>query len=200
MTGIFVTGTDTGVGKSWVSAWLTRSWQAAYWKPVQSGTQEGWDADLVRQVAPMARIFPSRHALPAPLSPDQAAAQIGVSIRLEDFVLPAHDVVLVVEGAGGVLVPLNATTLMADLMARLALPIALVARSGLGTINHTLLTIEALRHRGLTPSGVILVGSPQTDNRAAIEHWGGVPVVGQVPPLADVAALARLPPSRWVPF
>jgi dethiobiotin synthetase/malonyl-CoA O-methyltransferase len=199
MTRVFVTGTDTGVGKSWVSAWLTKSWGAAYWKPVQSGTIEGWDADLVKSVAPQATIFPSRHAFPDPLSPDQAAARVGVRIDLDDFALPAHDGPLVVEGAGGLLVPLDDLTLMADLMQRLGLPLVLVARSGLGTINHSLLSIAEIRRRKLPLAGIVLVGPENRENRDAIEHWGGVPVVDHLPPLADIAALAAHPPSRWRP-
>ena len=180
MTRVFVTGTDTDVGKSWVSAWLVKSWGAAYWKPVQSGTLEGWDADLIKQAAPGATIFPSRHAFPDPLSPDQAAARVGVRIDLDDFELPDHDGPLVVEGAGGLLVPLDDLTLMADLMLRLGLPLVLVARSGLGTINHTLLSIAEIRRRKLPLAGIILAGPENRENRDAIEHWGGVPVVAQV--------------------
>jgi dethiobiotin synthetase/malonyl-CoA O-methyltransferase len=200
MTGAFISGTDTGIGKSWVSAWATRSWGAAYWKPVQSGTVEGWDEDLVREVAPNATIFPSRYALAAPLSPDQAARREGVVLSLDEFVLPRHDGPVVVEGAGGLLVPLNQHSLMIDLIAQLGLPVVLVARSGLGTINHSLLSIEALRHRGLEPAGIILVGPINPENRAAIEHFSGAKVVAQLPPLADPAALATHPPLLWRPF
>ena len=196
---VFVTGTDTGVGKTWVSAWLAKSWGAAYWKPVQSGTIEGWDADLVKQVAPNVRIFSSRHAFPEPLSPDQAATRAGVRIDLDDFTLPDHDGPLVVEGAGGLLVPLDDLTLMADLMLRLGLPLVLVARTGLGTINHTLLSVAEIRRRKLPLEGVILVGPENTDNRDAIEHFGGVPVVAHLPPLADIDALAAYPATRWRP-
>ena len=199
MTRVFITGTDTGVGKTWVSAWLTKSWGAAYWKPVQSGTIEGWDADLVKQVAPDAVILPSRHAFPDPLSPDQAAARAGVRIDLDDFELPEHDGPLVVEGAGGLLVPLDDLTLMADLMAKLGLPLVLVARTGLGTINHSLLSIAEIRRRRLPLAGVILVGPESRDNRDAIEHWGGVPVVAHLPPLSDLAALAAYPALSWRP-
>jgi dethiobiotin synthetase len=200
MTGVFVTGTDTDVGKSWVSAWAVRSWQAAYWKPVQSGTREAVDADLVRQAAPAARIFPSRFSLPDPLSPDQAARRAGITIELDDFTLPSHDGPLVVEGAGGLLVPLNDRALMIDLIARLGLPVLLVARSGLGTINHTLLSLAALRQRGLEPAGIVLVGAEQPENQAAIEHFGGATVVARLPPLPDLAALAAHPPLKWRPF
>jgi len=199
MTRVFVTGTDTDVGKSWVSAWLVKSWDAGYWKPVQSGTAEGWDADLIKQVAPDATIYPSRHAFPDPLSPDQAAARVEAKMHLDDFTLPDHDGPLVVEGAGGLLVPLDDLTLMADLMERLGLPLVLVARSGLGTINHSLLSIAEIRRRKLPLAGIILVGPENSDNRDAIEHFGGVPVVAHLPPLPDLAALAAYPALAWRP-
>jgi len=195
--GAFVTGTDTDVGKSWVSAWAVKSWGAAYWKPVQSGAVH--DADLVRQVAPEAKIHPSRYALPDPLSPDQAAKRIGLSIELSDFTLPRHDGPLVVEGAGGLMVPLNDRALMIDLIKQIDLPVLLVARSGLGTINHTLLSLAALRRHGLQAAGIVMVGAPHPENRAAIEHFGQAEVVAELPPLADLAALAAHPPLAWRP-
>ncbi len=200
MTGAFVTGTDTGIGKTWVSAWLVRSWRADYWKPVQAGTIEGCDADVVRQAAPGAVIHPSAHTLPEPLSPHEAARLAGVTISIEDFTLPPTGQPLVVEGAGGVMVPLNDKDLMVELMARLELPVVVVARSGLGTINHTLLTLEALRRRGIEPAGVILCGPPNPANRRAIEHFGRVAVVGELPPLGGLADLAAYPALPWRPW
>lgn len=199
MSAVFVTGTDTGIGKTMVSAWLVRSWGADYWKPVQSGTIEGRDADVVRRVAPSARIHPSTYCLKAPLSPHEAARRQGLTIRTELFLLPSTDAPLVVEGAGGALVPLNDRDLMVDLMVRLALPVLVVARSGLGTINHSLLTIEALRRRDLTVAGVVLNGPPDAANRAAIERFGRVRVVAELPPLAGSDALADHPPLEWQP-
>ena len=196
---IFVTGTDTNVGKSWVAAWAVRSWSAAYWKPVQSGTSEGWDAEIVRKIAPKAQIYASRHAFPEPLSPDQAAKRAGVRIKLSDFNLPDHDGPLVVEGAGGVLVPLNERALMVDLMKRLGLPVLLVARSGLGTINHTLTSLEVLRRRKLPAAGIIMVGEPSPENRAAIEHFGKTKVVAELPPLSELGLLCDYPPLDWTP-
>jgi dethiobiotin synthetase/malonyl-CoA O-methyltransferase len=197
MTGIFVTGTDTGIGKTMVSAWLVRSWQADYWKPVQSGIAEGLDADVVKVVAPEAIIHPSAYLLGAPLSPHLAASLDGVSITLEAFHLPVTERPLVVEGAGGALVPLNDRHLMVDLMAHLGLPILVVARSGLGTINHCLLTLETLQRRGLTIAGVVMSGPANDANRQAIEHFSGVTVVGQLPQLKGVADLIDHPPLEW---
>ncbi|HIJ61576.1 MAG TPA: dethiobiotin synthase, partial [Rhodospirillaceae bacterium] len=164
MTGVFVTGTGTGVGKTLVAAWLVRSWAADYWKPVQSGTTEGWDAEEIRRAAPAATVHPSRHALAAALSPDQAAERQGLRIELGDFQPPPTSRPLVVEGAGGVLVPLNDRHLMVDLMRRLALPVVLVASGTLGTINHSLLSLEALRRRRLAVAGVIVSGAAEDAN------------------------------------
>ncbi len=200
MTGVFVTGTDTGIGKTMVSAWLVRSWQADYWKPVQSGIADGCDADVVRGVAPDAIIHPSAFMLNAPLSPDQAARLDGLAIALGDFHLPQTARPLVVEGAGGALVPLNDRHLMIDLMAHLGLPVVVVARSGLGTINHCLLTLEALQRRGLAIAGVVMSGPPNDANRQAIEHFSGVAVVAQLPQLSGADGLAGHPPLAWRPW
>ena len=200
MTGVFVTGTDTGIGKTLVAAWLVRNWRASYWKPVQSGVADGSDAACVADLAPGTPVHPSAYVLRAPLSPHEAAAREGRRIDLDAFTLPAASP-LVVEGAGGVLVPLNETATMADLMVRLGLPVLVVARSTLGTINHTLLTLEALAHRGLTVAGVVLNGPPNPANRRAIEQYGRVAVLAELPPLplVDAAGLDSLPPPTFPP-
>lgn len=199
--GVFVTGTDTGVGKTLTSACLVRAWGAAYWKPVQTGLAlEPGDTATVADLAAVSpdRLLAPRHTFQAPLSPQAAAALEGVGITLEDFRLPTTGHPMVVEGAGGVLVPLSDTTLMIDLMARLALPVVVVARTDLGTINHTLLTLSALRTRHLRIAGVVLNGPANPDNRAAIEHFGGVPVLADLPrlPRVDSAAVTCLAKER----
>lgn len=203
MKGVFVTGTDTDVGKTVVSSWLVRGWEADYWKPVQTGTIGGRDCDTVRRLAGLSddRIHPSAWDLKAPLSPHTAARVEDKTLSIGDFTLPATSRPLVVEGAGGVLVPLNWHDLMIDLMRRLRLPVLVAARSGLGTINHTLLTLEALRRRGLEVLGVVMVGPPDALNRESIEHFGRVPVIAQIPPLEPLSAetLARLPPPPPLP-
>ncbi|OIQ87272.1 ATP-dependent dethiobiotin synthetase BioD [mine drainage metagenome] len=199
MSGVFVTGTDTDVGKTMVSAWLVRSWRADYWKPVQSGVSQGADAEVIRRAWPEVHAHPSTYLLPEPLSPHEAAARDGVSIRLGAFTLPETERPLVVEGAGGVLVPLNDHHLMTDLMKHLGLPVVVVARSGLGTINHTLLTLEALRNRRIGVAGVVLNGPPHPANRAAIEHFGKVAVIGELPLLGGPEALAAHAPIAWHP-
>jgi malonyl-CoA O-methyltransferase len=205
MTGVFVTGTDTDIGKTLVAACLVRRWQADYWKPAQTGLmQDAGDSRTVAWLAgaDKARIHRPRFALQLPLSPEAAAAAENVTIGLEDFNLPQTNAPLVVEGAGGILVPLADGVLMIDLIRRLGLPTVLVARGTLGTINHTLLSIEALRHRDIPVFGVVLVGLVVPSNREAIERHGRVPVIADIPPLPAVNPATVAEASRgfaaWV--
>lgn len=185
----FVTGTDTNVGKTVTAAMLTLGLNAAYWKPVQSGLEPITDTDYVRQVTELdeSHFLPERFRLTEPLSPHASAAIDGVEIALSDFQLPtstrSH---LVVEGAGGLLVPLNDRDLVIDLIKQLDLPVCLVARSSLGTINHTLLSIAVLRRAEIPILGVILNGEKNPGNRAAIAHYGQVPILGELEPLEPV--------------
>jgi dethiobiotin synthetase len=199
MKGVFVTGTDTGVGKTLVSAWLAHNWRAGYWKPIQTGAAEDSDSDTVARLAPNVLIHPPSVVLKAPLSPHEAARRERVRIDLSALEPPLTDSPLVVEGAGGVMVPINELALMVDLMARLHLPTVVVARSGLGTINHTLMTLETLRRRHLPILGVVMNGQRNPANRQAIEHFGGVPVLAELQPLPALteAMLASLPPPAF---
>ena len=194
--GVFITGTDTGVGKTIVAACFVRRFGADYWKPAQTGAADGDDdtATVVR-LAGMEdeRVHPPRYVFGAPLSPEAAAGCEGVVIGLEDFSLPESGWPksarpIVVEGAGGVLVPIGGGAVMADLMLRLGLPVVLVGRSTLGTINHTLLSLEALRSRGIAVAGVVQVGAPNSGNRSAIERYGRVRVLAEMPWLERIDA------------
>jgi dethiobiotin synthetase len=179
--GLFVTGTDTGVGKTVLSAALMLRYpQASYWKPIQTGTDD--DTAEVRRLSG-GRVIDAGIRLPDPVSPHLAAQRVEMSIDLEVLVTQVRSTSVIVEGAGGVLVPVNNSQTMADLMVLLGLPVIVAARSTLGTINHTLLTIEALRARALRVAGVVMIGDSNPDNRAAIEHYGNVAVVGEMPRL-----------------
>ena len=184
MRGVFVTGTDTGVGKTVVCACLARAWGADYWKPVQTGldVDEG-DTPVVARLAglPPERLHPPAYSVGPPFSPHLAAAHAGAEITLERLTLPDSPRPIVVEGAGGALVPLNGRELMIDLMGALNLPVVVVAADRLGAINHTLLTLEGLRARHLQVAGVILIGGPFADNAEAIERHGGAPVLARLP-------------------
>jgi malonyl-CoA O-methyltransferase len=201
--GVFVTGTDTGVGKTVVSACLVKAWGADYFKPVQTGlAEEAGDTATVADLtgAEPARLHAPVHAFAPPVSPDLAAKEAGVAIRLDDVQLPDSPRPIVVEGAGGALVPLSDQATMLDLMVRLDLPVVLVAADRLGAINQTLLTLEALRARGLEVLGVVLTGRAFADNRAAIARHGGARILAELPfsdriDADQVAAWAgRLPP------
>jgi dethiobiotin synthase len=201
MRGLFVTGTDTAVGKTVVSAaLLCRYPQLRYWKPIQTGIESDDDTAVIRRLSGGAaggvRVGDVR--LPGKVAPYLAAERAGVRIDLDGLLewttAAGDDHVWIVEGAGGVLVPLDESHTMAHLMVRLALPVLVVARSTIGTINHTLLTLEALRARSLTVSGVVMVGERRSDNRTAIEHYGQTAVLGEMPRF-DPLTPERL--SRW---
>ena len=177
----FVTGIHTDAGKTVASAYLQLALDADYWKPIQAGDLDFGDTDRVRSYTglPAERYHPVRHALRTPASPHYAAQLDGVTISLDDFELPnTNGRPLLVEGAGGLLVPLNDRETVADLMVKLGLPVILVSRHYLGSINHTLLSIELIRQRGLELAGLVYSGgdSPETV-RIVGEQTGVWPVV-----------------------
>ncbi len=177
---IFVTGTDTGIGKTVVSAMLMSALDATYWKPIQAGLEEETDTEFVQRVseAKPENIIPERYRLVTPMSPHAAADIDGVSISLNDFELPSFTTEhLIVEGAGGPLVPINQKETVLDVIQQLDIPVLLVARSGLGTLNHTLLSLEALRNRGISVFAVVFNGELHPSNKETIEHFGKIPVL-----------------------
>lgn len=177
MRGLFVTGTDTGVGKTVLSAALMLRYpEARYWKPIQTGPDD--DSTEVGRLSG-GQVLDKGIRLPDPVSPHLAARLAGMTIEIPSRA--TDGAVYIVEGAGGVLVPLNDTQTMVDLMARFGLPVVVAARTSLGTINHTLLTVEVLRARGLRVAGVAMIGTGNADNRAAIEHYGNVAVIAEMP-------------------
>ena len=181
----FITGTDTNVGKTLVSALLCAALDAIYWKPIQTGTREGTDRGTVMRLAGLSRdrTIPEAYRFAPPVSPHLAARRAGMRIELKNIRMPrlAAREKLIVEGAGGALVPINDSQLMTHLMKHLRLPVLLVSRTSLGTINHTLLSIAALRAARLDLRGVIMSGAPNLENRRAIEHYGNVQVIGTLP-------------------
>jgi len=191
MSAIVITGTDTGVGKTLFAAALTGALGAYYWKPVQSGPDDegGSDSERVARLAgiPAAQVLPEVYRLSEPLSPHRAAELDGVAIDPARLVLPEVAGALVVEGAGGVLVPLTREVLYGDVFARWGAPVVIVARTGLGTINHTLLSLEALRARGVPVLGVAFSGEANDDNEATICAMGRVKRLGRLPRLAEVS-------------
>ena len=187
---IVVTGTDTDVGKTVFSAALADALGAQYWKPVQAGLDPSSDAASVTVLSdlPPERILPEAYRLNTPCSPHRAAEIDGVTIESDRLAIPQIAGPLVVEGAGGVLVPVTRDLLFADLFARWACPVVLVARTALGTINHSLLSIEALRGRGVPILGIAFVGDAQDDSEATIAQIGGVKRLGRLPLLDPLNA------------
>jgi dethiobiotin synthase len=226
LRGIFVTGTDTNVGKTVVSAALMVRYRAEaplkYWKPIQTGIRDSGfgighpdpgtaDDDDTAQVARLSRardeeIFHVGVRLPHPVSPHLAAQRAGTRVTVGGVVAtlngsesrtrnPESRPRWIVEGAGGVLVPINERETMADLIRALNLPVLIAARSTLGTINHTLMTIEVLRRRMLRVAGVVMVGEPNEDNRLAIEKYGAAEVIAEMPRFDPLTPDAL---ARWV--
>ena len=184
MKDIFVTGIGTDIGKTVVAAILTEALQADYWKPVQSGSIDLTDSQRVKSlVSNKKTVFhPEAYLLEAPLSPHAAAALEGKNIILENIGLPQTANRLVVEGAGGLFVPLNDRHLIVDLIGYLQLPVVVVSANYLGSINHTLLTLEALRSRGIPVAGLIFNGPPNPASEDYILQYSGVPKLLSVLP------------------
>ena len=192
--GYIVSGTDTGIGKTTVAAMLLLALDALYWKPLQSGTQDGTDRERVQALThlPADRLLPERYVLSQPLSPHRAAELDGVAIDPKSLAVPAAERTLIIEGAGGLLVPVTRQLLQIDLFAGWDLPVILCARTALGTINHTLLSIEALRSRRMRLHGVIFVGDDNPDNIRTIAEISGARVLGRLPRLESLDRAALL--------
>jgi dethiobiotin synthase len=194
MRPLIVTGTDTGVGKTVVSAMLTLALGGFYWKPIQSGTAGGTDSQRVAALTglPPRHFIRERYLLREPLSPHRAAELDGVEIDPAHLLLP--DIQdggrLIIEGAGGVLVPITRGFLQADLFASWGAPAVLVARTSLGTINHSLLSLEALRRRSVPVLGIVFVGDAMEDAERTILDFGKTKRLGRLPFLKGLDAAA----------
>lgn len=183
MTAFVVTGTDTGIGKTRFAAALAGALDGYYWKPIQAGLDDATDSAVVASLSglPADRILPEAYRLTSPLSPHRAAQLDGIAIDPGLLTPPATDRPLIIEGAGGVLVPIDGETLFADLFSRWQLPTILCARTSLGTINHSLLSIEALRARDVPVIGIAFIGEANEDSEATIARLGGVRRLGRLP-------------------
>lgn len=191
---IFVTGTNTDIGKTVVCGVLVSGLRAHYWKPIQSGLIDGTDTDWIVEHTdiPQTQIHKETYLLQQPLSPHAAATIDNVEITLEAFSLPTipDEDFLIIEGAGGVLVPINEKHFMLDLIETLGAPVLIVADSELGTINHSLLTIRQLRERNIEIAGVVMNGPQNQGNKEAIEFYGEVEVIAEIEPLEELSAAA----------
>jgi dethiobiotin synthetase len=175
-----IAGIGTEIGKTVCSAIITKALQADYWKPVQAGNLTDGDAYWVQQWVPGTQVFPSTYALNHPLSPHTAAELDGVSIEIGAFFLPETTNNLVIELAGGIMVPLNNEQTNLDLIQHLGLPVILVSKNYLGSINHTLLTYEILKSRNISMAGIIFNGPTNTSGEAFIIKHTGLPVMLRV--------------------
>ncbi|MCX7898959.1 MAG: dethiobiotin synthase [Methylocystis sp.] len=183
-----IVGTDTGVGKTVFAAALVGALQAHYWKPVQAGLDDETDSETVARLsgAPATRILPEAWRLRLPMSPHLSARADGVTIDVKALIPPPMDGDLVIETAGGVMAPLTDETLTIDVLARWRLPTIIVARTLLGTINHSLLTIEALRRREIPIIGVAFCGDNERAVEETIAAMGRVKRLGRLPRLAPL--------------
>jgi len=183
MKALFVTGTGTEVGKTLVCLGFCLALKADYWKPVQTGFDK--DYLFIKKFLPDKKVHACSYDFKKPLSPNQAAQKEKQQIHL-DKITPPQSSLLIIEGAGGVLVPLNKKEMMIDLIQKLGFPVIVTAKSGLGTINHTLLTLEALKSRGIKTLGVILSGDFHKENKKDIERQGQTPVILELPILKTI--------------
>ena len=200
MNGIFVTGTDTGIGKTIVSSLLTLGLPGIYWKPIQSGLHEMTDTEFVKKWTGSDSVLKEAYRLISPQSPHDSARLESLEIHLESIKSSLNSQIqelyrknlykglkpLIVEGAGGVLVPLNSKNLMIDLIKMLKFPCLIVAKSSLGTLNHTLLTISALKAKKIPILGVVLNGPHSPENKRSIEFYGKVEVLFEIPRIDEL--------------
>ena len=190
-----IAGTDTDVGKTVFAAALAGALGAYYWKPVQCGLEGGGDIARVKTLAdlPAGRLLPEVYRFELAASPHRAAEAEGVEIDITKLVPPDPSGPLVIEGVGGLMVPLTRTVLLIDLLASWHIPVVLCARTALGTINHTLLSLEALRHRGTPVHGLVFIGDENSDTERTITEMGNARRLGRLPfvnPL-DASTLAK---------
>lgn len=180
---IFVTGIGTGIGKTMVSAALVEKLKADYWKPIQSGDLDNSDTKTVRNLISntVSAFHPETYGLTQPFSPHKSAAIDKITIDENKFVLPKTDNSLIIEGAGGLMVPLNDRFLIIDLIKHLEIPVVLVTQNYLGSINHTLLSVDALRKRDIPIKGIIFNGVKDIYSKDYILEYTGLQLLGHIP-------------------
>lgn len=182
---LVITGTDTGIGKTVFSSALADALDACYWKPIQSGIEEETDSETVLRLSqiPPQRTFPEAWRLKTPVSPHLSAEIDKVTLDPRTLEPPVTNSPLIIEGAGGLLVPLTRHETFADVFARWQIPAILCSRTGLGTINHTLLSLEAMRKRHIPVFGIAFIGDPHLDTQRIIAELGEVRILGRLPNL-----------------
>ena len=185
-----LTGTDTGIGKTVASAMLVQGLGYNYWKPLQSGIEDGGvDTRRVQKMTdlPDERFLPEGYVLTEPLSPHRAAEIDGVKIDVDTLDIPKSENPLIIEGAGGLMVPITRENLLINQFKKWDLPVILCARTGLGTINHTLLSLEALWARDIKVHGLIFIGENNDDNMVTIKDFSKTKILGHIPKLDEIS-------------
>ena len=187
---IVICGTDTDVGKTIVSSFFVQGLKGVYWKPIQSGTEEGTDTKTVCKLLDLEpeRYLSERYKFKAPVSPHWAAEKESRHIDPNNLDVPNLDKLIIIETAGGLMVPLNRNWLQIDQLKVWGAPIILVARTGLGTLNHTLLSLEALKNRNINVLGIVLNGPPHTDNPKTLEQFGDTKILARLPIFEEMNA------------
>jgi len=186
---LFVTGTDTDIGKTIVSSVLVKGLNAGYWKPVQAGIEPYTDTEYVKRLTGLNNryFYRESYKLKTPMSPHASAKIDGVKIDLGNIKIPDFSQnQLIIEGAGGLIVPLNESKMIIDLIKYLDIPVLVVAKSGLGTLNHTLLSLMALRSYNISIFGVVMNGEFHSSNKEAIRKYGDIENIYQLPPLKNL--------------
>ncbi len=195
---LFITGIGTGVGKTIVSAVLVEQLKADYWKVIQSGDLHHTDTDQVRSLVsnPISKFHPESYRLSQPFSPHKSAALDGIKIDIDQIKIPETSNKLIIEGAGGLMVPLNDTNLIIDLIRQFEAEVILVVKHYLGSINHSLLSLLALKQHGIACKGIIFNGSPDESSESIIEKTSGIAVLGRLPELKEITpeSIASLGP------
>ena len=183
MRRLFVTGIGTDVGKTVISAILTQQLQADYWKPIQAGELDNTDSMKVSQWVENSTsvIHPEAYRLTQAMSPHAAAERDDVNIEMDNIIIPKTPRNLIIEGAGGLMAPLNQRDLVIDLISHLQADTVLVSQHYLGSINHTILSIEALRSRNIPITGIIFNGDDNRDTESIIKSVCAVPILGRIP-------------------
>ncbi len=188
--GLVICGTDTDIGKTIISSFFVQGLHATYWKPVQSGTIDCTDTQTVSKLLNLKknRYLSEIYKFKAPVSPHWAAEKESQEINPDKLIIPKRDELLIIETAGGLMVPLNRNLLQIDQLKVWDLPIILVAKSGLGTLNHTLLSLEALKNRNLNVIGIVLNGLPHEDNPRTLEVFGNTQILAKLPIFSELNA------------
>lgn len=185
----FVTGIGTEIGKTITSAILTEALEADYWKPIQAGDLENTDTEKVRSLISnkKSNFHEESYRLKHAMSPHAAAKREGVHINLKNIKMPKHHNPLIIEGAGGLLVPLNDTDCVIDLTKQMDCEVILVSQNYLGSINHTLLSIEALKNRFIPIKGILFNGSENSETKEIILSKTGLKYLGSIPLLDEIS-------------